>query len=61
MLYRISDLSLPLDGTIEDLTNLAAKRLGVSPGEVHHLTLRKKSVDARKKDDVHFTYTVECV
>lgn len=60
MFYRISEIALPLDGTDEDLHDLAAKRLGVSPGEVRNLTLRRKSVDARKKNDVHFTCTVEC-
>lgn len=60
MLYRISEIVLPLDGTQEDLHNLAAQRLGVAPGEIHNLVLRRKSVDARKKNDVHFTCTVEC-
>ena len=60
MVYRIADIHLPLDGTMEDLSNLAAKRLGVSPGEVRNLRLCRKSVDARKKSEVHFTCTVEC-
>ena len=60
MVYRITDIHLPLDGTMEDLSNLAAKRLGVSPGEVRNLRLCRKSVDARKKSEVHFTCTVEC-
>ena len=45
MVYRITDIHLPLDGTMEDLSNLAAKRLGVSPGEVRNLRLCRKSVD----------------
>ena len=60
MVYRITDIHLPLDGTMEDLSNLAAKRLGVSPVEVRNLRLCRKSVDARKKSEVHFTCTVEC-
>ena len=39
MVYRIADIHLSLDGTMEDLSNLAAKRLGVSPGEVRNLRL----------------------
>lgn len=60
MNYRISEIALPLDGTMDDLQVLAAKRLGVAPDEVKRLRLWKKSVDARKKSDVHFSCTVEC-
>ena len=60
MVYRISEIALPLEGTQDDLRCLAAKRLGVAPGEVRHVKLCRKSVDARKKNDVHFSCTVEC-
>lgn len=33
MVYRIADIHLPLDGTMEDLSNLAAKRLGCRRGK----------------------------
>lgn len=59
MIYRISDISLPLDGTLEDLREQAAVRLGVSIDAVHGLKLYKKSIDARKKNEVHFICTVE--
>ena len=59
MIYRISEISLPLDGRQADLVALAAVRLKVPPTEVRSLKLVKKSVDARKKEDVHFICTVE--
>lgn len=58
-MYRISDISLPLGGTEEDLKTLAAARLKVPVKAIQSLKLYKKSIDARKKDDVHFICTVE--
>lgn len=59
LIYRITEISLPLDGTQEDLLALAAKRLKVPPESIRSLKLYKKSVDARKKEDVHFICTVD--
>lgn len=58
-MYRISEIRLNLDGTMDDLKRKAAKRLRVTPEEIKSLKLCKKSVDARKKDDVRFICTVE--
>jgi hypothetical protein len=58
-MYRISEIRLELDGTEEDLKREAAKRLKVRPGEIRSLKLVRKSVDARRKSDVHFICTVE--
>ena len=58
-MLRVTGISLPLSYTDDDLRRVAADRLGVSPKAIHHLTLRKRSVDARKKNDVHFNATVD--
>jgi uncharacterized FAD-dependent dehydrogenase len=58
-MYRISEISLALDGTEADLKNQAALRLKVAPEQIVSMKLFKKSVDARKKSDVHFICTVE--
>ncbi len=58
-MYRISEISMKLDGTEEDLKREAAARLKVSPGQIRAFKLYKKSVDARKKNDVHFICTVD--
>ena len=58
-MLRITGISLPLSYTEDDLRRCAADRLGVSPHKILSLTLRKRSVDARKKNDVHFTATVD--
>ncbi len=59
MIYRISDIRMELNGGVEDLKRGAAKRLRVRPEQIHSLRLRRKSVDARRRDDVHFTCTVD--
>nr|WP_319487630.1 hypothetical protein [uncultured Caproiciproducens sp.] len=58
-MYRISEISIKLEGTEEDLKREAAARLKVSPEQIRSLKLYKKSVDARKKNDVHFICTVD--
>ena len=58
--YRIGEILLPLEGTEEDLRRTAAKRLRVPEKAITSLRLVKRSVDARKRNDVHFICTVEC-
>lgn len=58
-MIRIGDLSLPLDGDIDLLRRRAARALGVRPGALGELKIVRQSIDARKKDDVHYVYTVE--
>ena len=50
---------MPLSYTEDDLRRRAAAVLGVREGEMLTCTLFKRSVDARKKDNVHFEITVE--
>lgn len=58
-MIRIRDLSLrPGEGEMQ-LLQAAAKCLGCTPKEILHLQLVKKSVDARKKQDVRIIYTVD--
>lgn len=58
-MIRIRDLSLTPDETMGRLAQLAAKHLMVKEHEIKHLHIRKKSVDARKKNDVRIIYTVD--
>ncbi|MBR0447037.1 MAG: FAD-dependent oxidoreductase [Clostridia bacterium] len=55
-MLRITGIKLPLSYTENDLKRRAADLLGAP---VLSCTLRKRSVDARKKDNVHFTATVD--
>lgn len=58
-MIRIRDLSLSPDQDTVQLVHLAAKALRISDGEIVRLVIRKKSVDARKKDDIRIIYTVD--
>lgn len=58
-MLRISEIILPLGGSQAELYRAAAARLKTEPAKIKSLKLFKKSVDARKKNDVHFICTVE--
>ena len=58
-MLRVTGIALPLSYTKEDLRRRAADLLGVAPAGIVSLRLRKRSVDARKKEAVHFTATVD--
>lgn len=53
-MIEVRDVRLALDG---DLKTACAKKLRVPVGDVLEATLLRRSVDARRKDDVHFTVT----
>ena len=53
----IQNLKLPAGAGPEDLKCAAAKALGVSPADILELSLRRQSIDARKKSDVHLVCT----
>lgn len=58
-MIRITAVSLPLSYEKQPLAVFAAKRLKLSPERVISCTLAKRAVDARKKEDVHFTATLD--
>jgi len=58
-MIRIGGLALPPDGDLEGLRKRAARALGVRPGALGELEIVRQSIDARRKNDVHYVYTVE--
>ena len=58
-MLKISDLSIPLSYQEQDLKKAAAKRLSIPCEEIREIRLCKRSVDARKKDRIHFICAVE--
>ena len=56
---KLSGLKLPLDFQEADVKRAAAKKLRLPERAVTQVRLAKKSVDARKKEDVHFVCQVE--
>lgn len=65
-MLEISNLRLPLDAGLECgediVAGAIAKSLGIERGRIRSLRLLKRSVDARKRNDVHFvaTYAFDC-
>lgn len=58
-MLRIQQLKLNIHHKPEDLLKKAAKLLGVKPEEIKELRPMKRSLDARKKDDIHYSYVCE--
>lgn len=58
MPIHISGITLPINTPQEEAVAVACKRLGLTPDEVESSYLAKVSVDARKRMDIRFVYTV---
>jgi uncharacterized protein len=60
---EIRNLALPLSAggssADEAMRRAAARRLGIDAGRIASLRLLKRSVDARRKSDVHFVVTLD--
>ncbi|MEY8390660.1 FAD-dependent protein [Lachnospiraceae bacterium 45-W7] len=58
-MIRIQQLKLPITHTEEQLLQKLAKTLGVKPEEIITCQIRRQSIDARKKQQVCFVYTLD--
>lgn len=58
-MIRIRDLSLRPGEKFPQLLRAAAKQLGCTPKDILRLQIVRKSIDARKKQDVRVIYTVD--
>ncbi len=58
-MLRINDITLPLDYNEKTLPLLVAKEIGCNTSDISEIKLVKRSVDARKKNNVHFKAAVE--
>ena len=58
-MLRLHNIKLPLSYHSKSLIQAAAKALGVSQSAVEHCEISKKSVDARKKNDVCFVVALD--
>lgn len=60
-MIRINEIKLSLDEEENLLIDKAAKTLKINKKYIDSYTIYKKSIDARKKDDVHFTYSIDVI
>ena len=58
-MIRITGIRMPLTYTDDRLRRAAAGALKVSPAALRTLRVVKRAVDARKKEDVHFSVSVD--
>jgi len=59
MSVKINNIRLELDDPEEVLPARAASRLGLDREAVLHWRILRKSLDARRHDDLHFMYAME--
>lgn len=58
-MIQIRQLKLRPDHSEQELLQKAAKILRISPKEIQRLQIRKQSIDARKKPEIWYVYTVD--
>ena len=58
-MIRLSNVKLPLGYTDEDITIVCARELRVSVKAIKSASLYRRSIDARHKNDIHYTTSVD--
>ena len=58
-MLRIRNISVPVEHDRNMLLYLAARELKITAAQISTLSVARRSLDARKKDDVHYVYTVD--
>ena len=59
MAIRLSNINLDIDEDFDVLENKVCKKLNISKDKINKLTIIKKSIDARKKNNIKFNYSVD--
>ena len=60
-MIRVSQLKLPLSHTKEELFEKLRKKLRVEKEEILDFTIRKRSLDARRAEQIHYTYAIDVI
>ncbi len=58
-MIRVSQLKMPLTHTKEELLQELLKVMRISAGRILRYEILKRSLDARKAKDIHYTYTLD--
>lgn len=58
-MIRIQQVKLPIEHSEEDLKDRAAEALKVPKEQIKSLSIFRKSIDARKKDEIMFIYALD--
>ena len=57
-MIKLNEVKLPLNSEETDLKFIAAKALRCNSNEIENITISRKAVDSRKKDNVMFVYNL---
>ncbi|MCQ2978671.1 MAG: FAD-dependent oxidoreductase [Clostridia bacterium] len=57
-MIRVKDIKISITAKEQNLKKALAKKLNIFPDEVIDVSVYKKSIDARNKDNIIFTYTL---
>ena len=58
-MIRIGQLKIRTGHTKEELEKKIEHTLGVTKGDIQSIQIRKRSIDARKKPDIYYVYTID--
>jgi len=58
-MLRIRDIATAVTANKQDIINSCAKKLKISPKDIVDIKIFKRSIDARKKNDIKYIYTVD--
>ena len=58
-MLRINQIKVLPEAGIETIRKKAAGVLGIKPTDIHTINIVKQSIDARKKPDIYYSYTVD--
>ena len=54
----ISEIKAPLNTQKQEVLNLALRKIPIESSKIRRLEIFKTSLDARKRDNIHFVHTV---
>ena len=60
-MIRLSNIKLPLDYTDNDIHKVCAKELRVPLKAIKQTSLYRRSIDARHKNDIHYTTSIDVI
>ena len=58
-MLRINNLKIKKDLSGNEVISLALDKFHINKNDILNVFISKKSIDARKKDDVHYTYSID--
>jgi len=58
---RINNINLSIDDDLDVLEKKICKKLNISKDNINKLNIIKRSIDARKKNDIKFNYSVDII